>query len=128
MFAMAIMTLIVLPFIFFSRIRAIQSKDVDVSAFELNDLEQIPKKLQQHSRHLSNLFEVPVLFYVACLAILTLGIDDNIFITQGWLYFLLRAAHSFIHLSYNNVRHRVIPFALSNVVLVTIWLRIILIA
>jgi len=33
----------------------------------------------------------------------------------------LRIAHSAIHLSYNRVRHRLVAFATSNVVLVMLW-------
>jgi hypothetical protein len=40
----------------------------------------------------------------------------------AWAYVALRAVHSAIHLSYNNVLHRLVAFALSNVVLVTFWI------
>lgn len=126
MCAMAIMTLLVLPFTLINRVKAIKRKEVSTKAFELSEVDQFPKKLQQHTKHISNLFEVPTLFYAACLTILTLEIGDNIFVIQGWIYFLLRAAHSFIHLSYNKVPHRASVFALSNITLVTIWVRIIL--
>jgi hypothetical protein len=33
----------------------------------------------------------------------------------------LRIVHTAIHLSYNNVPHRLIPFAASNVVLIAMW-------
>jgi hypothetical protein len=33
----------------------------------------------------------------------------------------LRIVHTAIHLSYNNVAHRLIPFAASNVVLIAMW-------
>jgi hypothetical protein len=34
---------------------------------------------------------------------------------------VLRFGHSIIHLTYNNVTHRVIPFAASNFVLIAMW-------
>jgi hypothetical protein len=33
----------------------------------------------------------------------------------------LRILHSAIHLTYNRVRHRLVAFALSNIVLVMFW-------
>jgi hypothetical protein len=39
----------------------------------------------------------------------------------AWIYVGLRVVHSAIHLSYNRVTHRLIPFALSNGVLSVIW-------
>jgi hypothetical protein len=40
----------------------------------------------------------------------------------AWAYVRLRALHSAIHLTYNNVVHRLTAFALSNVVLAVFWL------
>jgi len=40
----------------------------------------------------------------------------------AWLYVALRVVHSVIHLTYNRVMHRLIPFAISNVVLIAYWL------
>lgn len=33
----------------------------------------------------------------------------------------MRMAHSTIHLTYNRVRHRLVAFAASNVVLIMLW-------
>ena len=35
----------------------------------------------------------------------------------------LRAAHSLVHLAYNNLFHRLGVYALSNVVLIVLWMR-----
>jgi hypothetical protein len=40
----------------------------------------------------------------------------------------LRIAHSMVHLSYNNVVHRLSLFAASNLVLMVIWAHIVLAA
>ena len=40
----------------------------------------------------------------------------------AWVYVVLRVGHSFIHLGYNRVPHRLIAFALSNFVLTGLWL------
>ena len=39
----------------------------------------------------------------------------------AWAYVGLRVAHSAIHLTYNRVRHRLVVFAVGNVVLVMLW-------
>jgi hypothetical protein len=49
---------------------------------------------------------------------------DGYALTIAWVYVGLRAVHSFIHLTYNNVRHRLIPFAVSNFVLATFWMHL----
>jgi hypothetical protein len=43
------------------------------------------------------------------------------FVFGAWLYVALRVAHSLIHLTYNNVMHRLIAFAVSNPVLAGLW-------
>jgi len=44
----------------------------------------------------------------------------------AWAYVACRALHSLIHLTYNNVLHRLAAFAASNVVLLVIWIRLVL--
>jgi hypothetical protein len=38
-----------------------------------------------------------------------------------WPYVGLRVIHSIIHLTYNHMMHRLIFFALSNLVLIGLW-------
>ena len=40
---------------------------------------------------------------------------------MAWTYVGLRAVHSVIHVTYNNVMHRLSAFALSNIVLGLFW-------
>jgi hypothetical protein len=40
---------------------------------------------------------------------------------MAWGYVLLRFVHCAIHLSYNDVYHRLIAFGLSNIVLAGMW-------
>ena len=54
------------------------------------------------------------MYYVA-------GRLDEAALIVAWVYVALRALHSVIHLTYNNVIHRLIPFALSNLVLMAFW-------
>ena len=44
----------------------------------------------------------------------------------AWLYVGLRIAHSVVHLTYNKVTHRMVPFAASVTVLVVMWIHLLL--
>jgi len=68
-----------------------------------------------------NLFEVPVLFYTLCLAVAISGADSALFAVGSWVYVLLRAVHSAIHCTYNNVTHRFIAYVSSTVLLFALW-------
>jgi hypothetical protein len=66
---------------------------------------------------------MPVLFYVLCLALYVTGTVDALVLYGAWAYVALRAAHSAVHLTYNNVFHRLAAYAASNVVLFALWAR-----
>jgi hypothetical protein len=68
-----------------------------------------------------NLFEVPVLFFALGCA---LAITDTVTPLQvglAWTYVALRAAHSFIHVTYNRVMHRFAVYAASTALILVMW-------
>jgi len=72
-----------------------------------------------------NLFEMPVLFYVASVILFVTNAVDGLALVLAWLYVASRIAHSLIHLTCNNVIHRLAAFAASNVVLLVLWVRLV---
>ena len=80
-----------------------------------------PKHMAVVTRHFSNLLELPTLFYVVL--ILTF-ITHQVSLWQvgcAWTYVALRYAHSFVHLTSNNVIVRFRFYIASCVVLVAMW-------
>jgi hypothetical protein len=51
---------------------------------------------------------------------------DALALYLAWGYVALRAAHSVVHLTYNNVLHRLAVYGASNVVLLVLWVRLVL--
>lgn len=76
------------------------------------------------NNNLMNLFEIPVLFYFATVVIYVLQLVDVYYLWLSWAFVALRYLHSVIHLSYNNVLHRGLPYLASTTLLWFIWLRI----
>ena len=74
--------------------------------------------------NLKNLFEMPVLFYVAALLSMVLMIQDAFLVQLAWGYVALRYVHSFVHCTYNRVMHRFMAYAASCVLLILIWARL----
>jgi len=68
-----------------------------------------------------NLLELPVLFYVVCLTLYVTGGAGERAIALAWGYVGLPVVHSLIHLTYNNVLHRLAAFATGIVLLLTLW-------
>lgn len=68
-----------------------------------------------------NLFEMPVLFY---LALVVAALTDQVtaaVLGLAWAYVGARALHSVIHCTYNKVMHRFRAFLLSVIALVSLW-------
>jgi hypothetical protein len=68
-----------------------------------------------------NLFEVPVLFYVLCLALYAAHLGGMLLLGGCWLFVALRAVHSIIQCTYNNVMHRFYVYFVSTVLLFVLW-------
>lgn len=81
----------------------------------------LPENVNRPSNNLKNLFELPVLFYVACLALLALQRVDATYLVLAWSFVALRVVHSAIQCSVNIVRLRFVAYLLSSAVL---WLMI----
>ncbi|MBJ7411155.1 MAG: MAPEG family protein [Phenylobacterium sp.] len=119
--AMALLTFIVLGFIPASRFRAVSARQVTAEDFKLGESARVPPQVAVTNRNFMNLLELPMLFYVAGLMYYVAGRVDETALVLAWSYVGLRAVHSAIHLSYNNVIHRLSAYALSNAVLMAFW-------
>ena len=105
------------------RFRAGAAKHVTEADFRYGESANVPGEVSIPNRNYINLFEAPVLFYVACLTLYVTSHVDTLALVMAWLYVALRIAHSVGHLTYNKLAHRGTLFALSNVVLASLWIR-----
>jgi hypothetical protein len=69
----------------------------------------------------ADLLEMPVLFYVICLMLFVTNRVTDLFLYLAWIYVALRLLHSLVHLTYDNMRQRMALFALSNLVVIVMW-------
>ena len=118
---LALLTFSVLILIPIRRFRAGASGQVTAEDFKFGESAAVPGHVSIPNRNYMNLLELPMLFYVSSMMFFVTGKVDTIVLTVAWVYVGLRGIHSLIHLTYNNVLHRLIPFAMSNVVLVAYW-------
>ena len=123
MFAMLVLTGAVATYLLRMRIAAVKSGEVRLSTFRLNSGD-MPTKMLQASRNYSNLFEVPVFFFTICTLALALHIETNAMTILSWVFVASRVAHSWIHVTYNNVVHRLVAFLVGNLVVVILWILV----
>ncbi len=76
------------------------------------------------SDNLKNLFEMPVLFYLAAMLAMVLLIQDALLIQLAWGFVILRIVHSVVHCTYNRVMHRFIAYLASCLFLILMWIRL----
>ncbi len=126
LFGMVVLTICIAPLVFFARVKQVRAGNLKIEFFELYDGTGAPPDVTKTTRCLANLFEMPTLFYVACLTALLLKLDSALLVYLAWGYVICRGIQAFIHLAYNNVFHRVTAFMLSNVMVITMWVIIII--
>lgn len=121
--ALALWTLVVLTLVPVARIRAARRGQVKAGDFRYGESASVPPKVSLPNRNYMNLLELPVLFYVVCLVEFAAGVVSPIAVALAWGFVGLRVVHSVIHLTYNNVLHRLAAFALGNVILAVLLVR-----
>lgn len=121
MFAMMLLTLCIALYLLKLRVDAVKKREVTLSAFRLYNSTGFPVKMQQVARNYSNLFEMPVLFYCAAILTLVLHVDTPAMIFLSWAFVVSRAAHSWIHITSNNVIRRLQAFMAATICVFLMW-------
>jgi hypothetical protein len=121
--ALVALTFAVALLIPYVRFRAAFRGQVKAKDFRYGESANVPGVVMLPNRNLMNLLELPLLFYIVCVALYVTKTVDGAALWLAWLYVALRAMHSAVHLTYNNVFHRLAAFAASNVVLLVLWIR-----
>ncbi len=119
--ALAFLTFIVLVNIPFRRFAASRAGKVNAGDFRYGESARVPGDVSIPNRNYMNLTELPVLFYVACLMFFVAHEVDVVCLVLAWCYVGLRLVHSLVHLTYNNVFHRLSVFAFSSFSLMLFW-------
>jgi len=120
--ALVALTFLVLMFVPIRRFQAAFSGKVKRDDFKFGESTNVPGIVSIPNRNLMNLLELPVLFYVCCLALFVSDRVTERELYLAWGYVGLRALHSLVHLTFNHVLVRLTLFAASNVALITMWL------
>ena len=107
-----------------SRIRAVRRRDISVGFYKLYQGSEEPDELRALRRHFANLFELPILFYVACIVAYVSVQVDIFLVLLAWLFMVSRYVHSYIHLTSNIVIYRFRVYGIGLAVLVLMWLTL----
>jgi len=127
MMAMLLLTLVVWVVMFIHRVGYASANGIDAQKMRTpSDVARLlPDEVSGSGNNFKNLFEMPVLFYVVCLYLTVFGQLTSLMVTCAWVFVGLRAVHSLIHCSYNNVMHRFIAYLASSLAL---WIMVVVAA
>ncbi len=90
--------------------------------YKVGESAEVPADVRLPGRNFRNLFEMPVLFYVLCLALYMTHNVSEAPLVLAWIYVALRIVHSLIHVTYNKIMHRFFVYALSSFLLLAMWI------
>ena len=123
--AQVVLTFIVMFIMYWKRVAEIKSKRIHPQRTKTRSTAHgVLPDSESAADNYANLFESPLLFYVAILLTLILMLQDNILVVLTWAYVISRYLHSFIHITYNRVMHRFSVFVFSSFILLAIWVRL----
>ncbi|WP_372365985.1 MAPEG family protein [Candidatus Uabimicrobium sp. HlEnr_7] len=122
LFAQVSLTAVVWIWLYVTRLKEIFSKNINVQDLaDAKNKRELLKKVSGPSNNFINLFEMPVLFYVAIFVIYNTGIVSSLYVVLASIFVGLRAIHSLIQSTYNTIKHRFAFYLLSSLILWLIW-------
>lgn len=85
--------------------------------------QEVPPQMEATAKNLSNLFELPVLFFLYCGLMIVLERTDPTAVLGAWAFVATRVLHSGIHITSNHVTARFIAFLAGWVLMAALWIR-----
>jgi hypothetical protein len=127
MAAMVLLTTGVGIILFISRVKGVRAGAVRTRYFKQMSGEGAQTDLMINSaRHFSNLFEVPVLFYAACITAMVLPLNGPGILVSAWVFVAARCLHAFIHVGPNKLRFRMGAFFMGSAAVLAMWIKIVI--
>lgn len=121
MAVLVLLTFIILIATFRSRANAVRAGEADARYYKTYQEGAEPRHTAQFSRHFSNMFEAPTLFYAACVSAMVIGKSGTLMLVLAWVYVAMRAIHAYVHTGSNSLPPRIQIYFLSWLVLLGMW-------
>ena len=119
--AMVALTVLVAVAMFLQRVGEMRLRRIHPQAMATSVSRAQRLEATTAADNFNNLLELPVLFYVLCLALLATGTVSAGMVWAAWAFVALRALHSLIHCTWNRVTQRFAAYLAAMVVLVGMW-------
>ncbi|MEM7302454.1 MAG: MAPEG family protein [Pseudomonadota bacterium] len=117
---MALITLILYVPMAQRRASAVKAGNAKASDFKITGKE--PDESAQFVKAIANQYEMPVLFYAACVMAIVAGAADFIMVGLAWVFALGKLIHILVFITSNNLRLRRPVFMIPWFALILMWL------
>ncbi len=119
MLAQMALTFVIYSVMSVRRMGSIRDGKAKAADFRIPTVE--PEASATVARNLINQFELPVLFYMACMMLFVLGAAGSFAVFVAWLFTLSRMAHAYVHVTTNRLRLRRPLFMAGFVFTFVLW-------
>lgn len=119
--AMAALTFVVWWRMYFMRIGQMKRERIHPQAVATSAQAAARLTDSRAADNFRNLFELPVLFYLALVVAAQAQLASAAVLALAWLFVALRVLHSAIHCTYNKVMHRFHAYVAGGMVLWVLW-------
>lgn len=121
MFAMVVLTFMVGIVAVVTRVKSVKNGSVKIKYYRTMEGQEVPEQLTKSTRCFNNMFEVPVLFYVVSTLFVILKTNNELAFLLAWVFVGFRIAQAIVHLTYNNVLHRMLMFWGAVISVLSMW-------
>lgn len=122
LFAMAVITFVLMFGMVVTRRRAVMDKKTDPKdLLTRGGKNPWPPQAAQFSDAYANTFELPLLFYVVVIIAFTTKQADIIFVVLSWVFIVFRVIQAYIHTTTNARKYRSLAFRGGALTLVIMW-------
>ncbi|QNA84387.1 MAPEG family protein [Sphingomonas sp. So64.6b] len=80
------------------------------------------RPVEMPANNLTNLFEMPVMYFALVPLLMITHQANHVQVILAWIYVVLRAVHSFIHIGPKKVQPRFMVYVASCAVLMAMWI------
>lgn len=119
--ALVALTFVVAVRMFLQRVGEMRARRIHPQAVATSQQRSQRLEATTAADNFGNLLELPILFYVLCLALLATQSVSSGFVWAAWAFVLFRMLHSLIQCTYNRVTHRFGAYVAAFVVLAGMW-------
>lgn len=103
------------------------SQRASTDYYRLYDSSLLPEDwIERPARTFNNLLQMPMLFYVACLAMMQTDRVDEGQLALAWLFVATRLLHAFVYIVWNPLTYRFASWVASCLCLFALWARFVL--